>query len=130
MHFHLASLHPVITVGPFTKWGVDFMDFNPTLAGGNQHIIMAIEYFTKLVEDMPTVIFDAKTPPFFIFNQIIARFDIPSENVTDDGRHFQNEMMEELSSKHGHSSPYYPQENGQVYSVNNSLKTILQKNVS
>jgi transposase InsO family protein len=40
-------------------------------------------------------------------------------------------MMEELASKlgfkHGHSSPYCPQENGQVETVNKSLKTILQK---
>jgi transposase InsO family protein len=43
-------------------------------------------------------------------------------------------MMEELAAKlgfkHGHSSTYYPQENGQVESVNKSLKTILEKNVS
>jgi hypothetical protein len=43
-------------------------------------------------------------------------------------------MMEELASKlgfrHGHSSPYYPQENGQVEVVKNSLKTFLQKTVS
>jgi transposase InsO family protein len=42
--------------------------------------------------------------------------------------------MVELASKlgfiHGHSSPYYPQENGQVEAVNKSLKTILQKIVS
>jgi hypothetical protein len=35
-----------------------------------------------------------------------------------------------LGFKHGHSSPYYPQENGQVEAVNKSLKTILQKTVS
>jgi transposase InsO family protein len=43
-------------------------------------------------------------------------------------------MMKELASKlgfkHVHSSPYYPQENGQVEAVNKSLKTILQKNFS
>jgi hypothetical protein len=43
-------------------------------------------------------------------------------------------MMEELAAKigfrHGHSSPYYPQENGRVEVVNKSLKTILQKTVS
>jgi hypothetical protein len=41
--------------------------------------------------------------------------------------------MEELAAKlwfkHGYSSPYYPQENGQVEAVNKSLKTILQKTV-
>jgi hypothetical protein len=99
--------------GPFTKWGVDFVDCNPTSAGGHQHIIVVIDYFTKWVEAMPTMKSDGKTAAFFVFNQIIARFGIPSEIVTDHGSHFQNEMMEELASKmgfrHGHSSPYYPQ---------------------
>jgi transposase InsO family protein len=79
---------------------------------------MVIDYFIKWVEDIPTIKSDGKTVAFFIFNQIIARFGIPSEIVTNHGSHFQNEMMEEIASKlrfkHGHSSPYYPQENGQV----------------
>jgi transposase InsO family protein len=65
---------------------------------------------------------------------IIAWFGIPCEIVTGHGSHFQNEMIEELASKlgfiHDCSSPYYPQENGQVEAVNKSLKTILQKTVS
>ena len=34
MRSHLALLHPIITINPFNKWGVEFMDCNPTLAGG------------------------------------------------------------------------------------------------
>jgi hypothetical protein len=83
---------------------------------------------------MPIVKSDGNTATFFIFNQIITRFGIPSEIVTDHGNHFQNEMMEELESMlgfiHDHYSPYYPKENGQVEVVNKSLNTILQKPVS
>jgi hypothetical protein len=79
MRLHPAPLHPVITIGPFTKWGVDFVDCNPTSAGGNQHIIMAIDYFTKWVEAMPTVKSGGKIVAFFVFNQIISRFGIPSD---------------------------------------------------
>jgi transposase InsO family protein len=73
---------------------------------------------------------DGETTALFLFNQIIARFGILREIVTDHGSHFQNQMMTELTSNLGlrqeHSSPYYPQENGQVEAVNKSLKTILQ----
>jgi hypothetical protein len=66
------------------------VDCNPTLAGGNQHIIMAIDYFTKWAKAMPTMKSDGKTASFFMFNPIIARFRILSEIATDHGSHFQN----------------------------------------
>ena len=83
MHSHPDPLHSVIIIGPFTKWGVNFVDSNPTSAGGIQHIIVAEDFFTKWAKAMPTVKYDGKTATFFVFNQIIARFDIPSEIVTD-----------------------------------------------
>jgi hypothetical protein len=65
MRSHLSPLHLVITIGPFTKWGVSFLDCNPTLAGGNQHIIMTIEYFNKWEEAMPTIKSDGNTATLF-----------------------------------------------------------------
>jgi transposase InsO family protein len=79
---------------------------------------------------MPTFKDDGETPALFLFNQIIARFGVPREIVTDHGSHFQNQMMSELTSNLGlwqeHSSPYYPQANGQVEAINKTLKTMLQ----
>jgi transposase InsO family protein len=78
---------------------------------------------------MPTFKDDGEMAALFLFNQIIAQFGVPREIVTDHGSHFQNQMMSELTSKlglrHEHSSPYYPQANGQVEAVNKTLKTIL-----
>ena len=73
---------------------------------------MAIDYFMKWAEAMPIIKLDGETVAHFMFNQIITRFGILKELVTDHGRHFQNKMMEELSSNLGykqeHSSSYYP----------------------
>jgi hypothetical protein len=63
---------------------------------GNRYIIVSIDYFTKWVEAMPTFCNDGKTPTLFIFNQVIARFEVPREIVTDHGSHFHNHMMSEL----------------------------------
>ena len=57
---HPASLHPVIAVGPFSKWDIDFMHCNPTLVGGHGYIIVAIDYFTKWAGAMPTYAEDGK----------------------------------------------------------------------
>ena len=102
MHSCPTPLHPIVTTGPFTKWGLDFMDCNPALAGGHHHIIVVVDYLKKWVEAMPTVKFDGDTAAHFVFNQIITRFGIPKEVFTNHGKHFQNKMMEELASKLGY----------------------------
>ena len=86
------------------------MDSNPASAGGHHHIIVVVDYFTKWDKATPTVKSNDETTVHFVFNQIITRFGIPKELVTDHGSHFQNHMMEELASKlgykHEHSSSY------------------------
>ena len=127
-------MFPIITVGPFTKWGIDFTTCHLVSARGNHYIIVVVDYFTKWVEDMPKFNNDGEIAALFIFNQIIARFGIPKKIVTDHGSHFQNKMMSELTSNLGlrkeHSSLYYPQVNGQVVAVNKSLKNILQRTIN
>jgi hypothetical protein len=69
---HPTLLHPVCFVGPFSKWGIDFMTFHPHLAEGNGYIIVAMDYFKKWAEAMPTFDNTGKTATLFIFNHIIT----------------------------------------------------------
>eukprot|EP00253_Pinus_taeda_P030407 PITA_30407 len=55
MHAPPAPLHPIVTVGPFAKWGIDYMTCNPRSAGGHGYIIVVVDYFTKWAEAMPTL---------------------------------------------------------------------------
>jgi hypothetical protein len=59
------------------------MDCNPTSIGGNRHIIMVMDYFTKWVEAMPMVKYNGNMTTFSIFNQIIAQFGNPKEIVVE-----------------------------------------------
>eukprot|EP00253_Pinus_taeda_P012667 PITA_12667 len=128
-----APLHPVVTVGPFAKWGIDYVTCNPRSAGGHGFIIIAIDYFTKWAEAMPTLNEDGHIAAQFLFNHVISRFGVPQAIVTDHGKHFQNHMMTELTTqlglKHDSSTPYYPQSNGQVEAINKILVTLLQRTV-
>jgi transposase InsO family protein len=112
MRAHPTPMFPVIIIGPFTKWGMDYATCNPPLARGHRYIIIEVHYFTKWVEAMPTFKDDGETTNLFLFNQIIERFGVSREIFTDHGSHFQNKMVSELTSKLGlrkeHSSPYYP----------------------
>ena len=92
------------------------MHCKPTFAGGHGYIIVAVDYFTKWDEAMPTYLEDGNIVSLFLFNHVIARFGVPQSIVTGHGSHFCNQMMEELSAKlgfhHENSMPYYPQANG------------------
>jgi hypothetical protein len=67
MRAHPAPMFPVITVGPFTKWGIDYTTCNPPSARGHRYIIVAVDYFTKWVEAMPTFKDDGETATLFLF---------------------------------------------------------------
>jgi hypothetical protein len=64
------------------------MTCHPTSSRGNQYIIVVVDYFTKWAEAMPTFSNDGETTTLFMFNQVIARFGVPREIVTDHGSHF------------------------------------------
>ena len=107
-----SHLHPVIIVGPFARRGINFMTCNPHSIVGHAYIIVAMEYFTKWAEAMPTLIANGKTTAQFLFNHVITRFGVPQAIVTDHGSHFHHYMMAELTTKlglrHDSSIPYYP----------------------
>lgn len=130
MHVPPSPLHPIITIGPFSKWGIFFMTYNPRSDGGHGHIIIVVDYFTKWAEVMYTLSNEIKTVAQFLFNHVIIRFEVPQGIVTDHGSHFHGYMMTELTTQlglhHDSSTPYYPQVNGQVKAVNKVLATILQ----
>jgi hypothetical protein len=127
---HPTPLHPMVLVGPFAKWGIDFMTCHPHSAGGHGYIIVVVDCFTKWVEAMPTSDNTGKTAVLFLFNHVIAHFGVPQAIVTDHGSHFRNFMMFELTKKlglrHDKSTPYYPQDNGQVEAINKVLITMLR----
>eukprot|EP00253_Pinus_taeda_P012164 PITA_12164 len=128
-----TPLHPVVTVGPFAKWGIDYVPCNPRSAGGHGFIIVVVDYFTKWAEAIPTLTEDGHTAAQFLFNHVISRFGVPQAIVTDHRKHFWNHMMTELTTqlglKHDISTPYYPQSNGQVEAINKILVTMLQRTI-
>jgi hypothetical protein len=127
---HPTPLHPVVSVGPFSKWGIDFMKCNPHSAKEHGYIIVVVDYFTKWAEAMPTFDNTGKNATLFIFNHIITQFGIPQAIITDHGSHFENFIMSKLTKKlglhHENATPYYPQANGQVEAINKFLITMLQ----
>jgi hypothetical protein len=88
MRAYPSPMFSFIFIGPFTKWDIDYTICHPNLARGDPYIIIAVEYFTKWFEDMPMFNNDGETTILFIFNQIVARLDIPKDIFIYQGSHF------------------------------------------
>ena len=68
----------------------------------------------------------------FLENNIICRFRVPQEIISDNGSHFEGEVrriMELYNIEHHRSSPYRLQANGAVEAANKNVKNILSKMV-
>ena len=66
-----------------------------------------------------------------IYKNIMITFGCPMELVSDQGKHFMNEVIQELTHKHmiihKKSSTYHPQCNGKLESTNKTLVKALKK---
>ncbi|CAM6097605.1 unnamed protein product [Calypogeia fissa] len=128
------EFRPVIAPYIFQKWGMDFIGPIHPMArySQNQYILAATEYTTKWVEAIATRENTARVTAKFLYQNIITRYGLPGELVSDQGTHFMNSPIQELTTnyniRHRFSTPYYPQCNGQVESTNKILLNTLRKN--
>ena len=70
---HLDPMHPVVTVGPFEKLGVDFTTFHLASIVGHKYIIVVVDYFTKWVEAITNFSNDGKIVSMYMFNHIVTQ---------------------------------------------------------
>ncbi|CAL8988555.1 unnamed protein product [Prunus brigantina] len=113
------ALHPVTKPWPFRGWAVDIIGkIYP--AASNQHawILVATDYFTKWVKAESYRSISSTQVVRFFENHIVHRFGIPETITADNGPVFASaetrEYAERIGIKLVHSTPYYPQSNGQA----------------
>ncbi|CAJ2644658.1 unnamed protein product [Trifolium pratense] len=125
--------HGLTEVEPFDVWGIDFMGPFPS-SQSNVHILVCVDYVTKWVEATACQANDSATVVRFLKKNIFTRFGVPRILISDGGKHFINNHLENLlrkyNVKHKVATPYHPQTSGQVEVSNRQLKQILEKTVS
>ena len=102
----------------------------PTAIRQLKFLVVGIDYFIKWVETEALATITEKNIRSFIWRCIICRFGILRVLVSDNGKQFDNDSFRDFCSQLGirnyHSSPAYPQANGQVEVTNRSLLKIIK----
>ena len=93
-------------------------------------ILVAIDYFTKWVEAISYKILNSKKVAQFIQTNIICKYEVPHESISNNGQHFKEEtekLQRQFNIQHHKSSPYHPQTNGAIEAANKNIWQILKK---
>ncbi|MCO5592848.1 hypothetical protein L7F22_046852 [Adiantum nelumboides] len=124
---------PIFAYGPFEKWGIDDIGPLPCTFSSKQYILTATDYMTRWAEVAGVTRITAVVVSKFVLDYICSRFGTPLEILSDRGPGFEADLLdallENLSIKHVHSTPYYPQCNGLVEKTNGVLCKIITKHV-
>lgn len=122
---------PILPTGPWQRVGIDFVGPLPITVKGNRYIITAIDYFTRWPEARAVPRATAQEAAKFIYEEIICRHGIVDIIHSDQGTHFNNQLIQELVAKfdmkHHQITAYHPQSNGLVEKLNGTLKKTLVK---
>ena len=126
-------LNPQLVNEPFECWALDLV--GPISPPSNQktYILVATEYVTRWVEAeaLSKAIEDSVIQ--FLF-QIFVRYGLPRDIIIDGGPQFVgNKLTKTLQNyhvQHKITTPYHPQANGQVESMNKVIESILTKIVA
>ena len=128
---------PILPLQPFRKWGLDFVGpFKPPVARTrNKYILVAVtNYCTKWAEAKTLRDNTTASTAKFLYEHIWCRFGCPIEIVSNQGGHFINHAVWELTAHyvvvHKKSTPYYPQANGLAKSTNKTLQNSLKQFVN
>jgi len=131
-HRKKAPLKPLEVVEPFGRVHMDFVGPLPQTIEGYRHILIVVDSTTLYVKAFPTKSTTAEEVAEILYKEIIARYGVMRELLSDQGSSFKNKLIAQLCKllniKHRFSSAYHSQTDGKaermVQTVIRSLKLI------
>ncbi|GJR58107.1 reverse transcriptase domain-containing protein [Tanacetum coccineum] len=118
-------LTPITAPWPFYKWGIDIAGPFPEGPGKVKFLIVAMDYFTKWIEAKAVSTITGNQVKKFVWDNIVCRFGLPGEIVSDNGKQFSDnpfkDWCEKLNITQRFASVKHPQSNGLVERANRSL---------
>jgi hypothetical protein len=116
---------------PLQRWGLDIVGPLPTAQGNLKFTFVAVEYFTKWIEDRAVSTITSKTAQKFFWQNIVCRFGFPSELTVDNGKQFDSQDFRDfclsIGTKPAFASVYHPQSNSVIERANGKIFTAIKK---
>lgn len=95
------------------------------------NVLCITDYFTRWVTAVALPDCTAQTTAHAIYNEYICRYGVPVSILTDQGSHFNNQLMDSMAKLMGYhhilSTVYHPQTNGMVERFNATFVPQLAK---
>jgi hypothetical protein len=115
-------------------WGIDIVGKLTSAQGNYTFAIVAVEYFTKLVEAKPVTNVTSATIQKFFWKNIICRYGVPQQIIVENAKYFDSDMFtdfcHQVETKVSFTSIYHTQSNGAVERANalifEAIKKILE----
>ena len=108
---------------------MDLLDMSVTTTRGNKYVLVMVDCFSRWTEACPLPDKTAHSVADAFFNQVVCRFEMLSVMHSDQGREFENKIMQELcilcGSHKTRTTPYHPESDGMVERFNRTLLMML-----
>ena len=107
---------------------LDYLKIEPS-KGNVENVLIITDHSTRYVQAFPSKSQTALATAKLLWNNFILHYGFPEKIITDQGRNFESELIENLCQVAGvkklHTSPYHPQTNGQCECFNSTLSNML-----
>ena len=126
---------PMMVMAPLQLVHLDFTLFKTTTNLNKspkvEHVLVIVDHFTRYTRAYVMKDQKASTGPKTLYKGFISIFGAPERILTDQGKAFTSEVVEQLCSQFGISqlttTAYHPQGNGQVERAHQTLGRMIGK---
>ena len=127
-----GQLHPIPSPeGPFLLIGIDYCGPLNRTPRENRYVLVITDYFTRHITAIALPNCTVETTAQASFNEYFCKYGIPSSIISDQGPHFQNQLMRNIQKligyNHIYSTPYHPQTNAIVERFNSTFISQISK---
>ena len=115
---------------PMDRIAIDVMGPLPITERDNEYILVIGDYFTRWMEAFPIPNQQAATVAEKLVHEFVAKFGVPLEIHSDQGRNFESNLFKEVCNllriKKTRTTPYRPNSNGLVERFNRTLAKMIR----